>query len=419
LPFVRLPFHISHKLLGFYFLPMNNERLRYLLEAYLNQRIQIDEFHELVEYIQVHHQDQSLAVAIDEMAQTFLLVENAEVPTDEIYNNIRNDRRFIRPIRTKRIYIGSFVKKLWPVSAAAAIVLLLVFFYISPHHQLMDKSEVLTEAKVEEHKEDISPGRKKALITFADGTKIPLNNLTDQNFETANGIEVQLADGKLTYKMPNLRESTISTISTPIGGEYQLTLSDGTRVWLNANSSISYPIGFNEGTREVKMTGEVYFEVAGNKQQPFVVKIGDASIKVLGTHFNVNAYPDESSIKTTLISGSVQVEKRNKKCILKPGQQAEIRLNSNNNIQVSNVDVEEMLAWKNGYFLFNEENLESVMKKISRWYDVDVSYKGNVANKKLDGTISRMENIQQLLKALEITGTAHFKLEGRRIMVQK
>jgi len=170
--------------------------------------------------------------------------------------------------------------------------------------------------------------------------------------------------------------------------------------------------------RHVKLTGEAYFEVAKNKDKPFYVSINEAQVKVLGTHFNISAYQDDDELVTTLLEGSVQVSKNQQLCMLKPGQQAVLG-NNTTYMQVSEANVNEAMAWKNGYFIFNDDNLATIMKKVSRWYNVDFDYKGGMENKRFGGTFNRAKDISELLNNLEKIGKVHFKTVGRRITVMQ
>ena len=263
----------------------------------------------------------------------------------------------------------------------------------------------------------ITHGKQQALLVLPTGDEIALDSLADGRVITVGEMEVSMKDGLIHYDGLEETEIATNTIRTPIGGDYQATLPDGTQVWLNAGSSLTYPLAFTEATREVKMEGEVFFDVAKDKKHPFIVRTMSSSIKVLGTQFNVSAYADDKVSKTTLIEGGIAFEHQGERKVLKPGDQASVR-QGEAGVQVQAVDVEEAMAWKNGYFYFNNEDLSSAMQKIARWYDVEVVYKGAVSQKKLDGTISRMADIQELLKLLNLTGTAHFSIKERRIEVK-
>ncbi|MEP7257618.1 MAG: FecR domain-containing protein, partial [Flavitalea sp.] len=204
-------------------------------------------------------------------------------------------------------------------------------------------------------------------------------------------------------------------MATPAGRQYSLTLADGTRVWLNASSSISFPTVFGNKKREVSITGEVYFEVAPVKTAPFVVKHnGNIEVEVLGTHFNINSYDNEATPRTTLLEGKVKVKFQNSTSILKPGEQAS--LNKEGNISIaSNVDLEEVMAWKNGMFQFDNTAIDAVMRQLARWYDVEIEYRGAIL-KHFGGNISRDVNLSQVLKILELTGEVKFRIEGKKII---
>jgi transmembrane sensor len=195
-------------------------------------------------------------------------------------------------------------------------------------------------------------------------------------------------------------------------------LPDGTKVWLNAASSLHFPTAFTGGERRVELTGEGYFEVAKNKHLPFKVAFNDQEVQVLGTHFNIMAYPNEEASQTTLLEGSVSITKRNISRLLVPGQQAKSTIGSAG-FDIKQVDTQEAVAWKNGEFLFKNTNIQSIMRQLARWYDVDVAYQGNLQNMVFGGRMSKSKNISEVLKNLELTGTIHFKIEGRRVTVME
>lgn len=268
---------------------------------------------------------------------------------------------------------------------------------------------------------DISPGTDKAILTLANGTKINLSNAKSGSLFNRSGIEIlKIEDGTLVYKVgestPNILE--YNTISTPKGGHYKIVLPDGTKVWLNAGSSLTYRTSLNDGwvERKVVLVGEAYFEVIKMGQKtPFIVKTDKQEVIVLGTHFNINSYRDEADTKTTLLKGSVKVFSKGGDAILKPGEQS---VTNDSTIQLNAVDIDQAVAWKNGEFMFSKELLGEIMKKIERWYDVDVVYVDQrLENKVFNGTISKFKNVSQVLKMLETTGEVKFKIEGRRITV--
>ena len=257
-------------------------------------------------------------------------------------------------------------------------------------------------------------------MTLDDGSKIDLDDAKTGILASESNIDIKkTGDGQLEYTAgaQNVKTVKYNILSTPMGGEYQLVLPDGSKVWLNSGSTLRFPTAFIGSERIVELKGEAYFDIAKNPKMPFLVRTNNAmDIKVLGTQFNVMAYDDEKNINTTLVEGSVEVLKGSEKTNLKPGQEAILNRGSGN-IKVAQADLEQAIAWKNGYFIFYNENIESIMRKVSRWYNVDIVYQGNLNNKDFVGTISRNKNVSELLKMLELTGAIHFSIDGRRITV--
>lgn len=292
--------------------------------------------------------------------------------------------------------------KLWPrVSIAAAVAVLVIGFGVYFFNG-MDQNQQFQVASGH----DIAPGRNKALLTLEDGKTILLSEHKKSVVIDANKLSYN--DGT---EITSITRST-AIVSTPRGGTYQLTLSDGTKVWLNAESTLKFPSSFAaEKQRKVTLKGEAYFEVAKNKKQAFVVSTDKQEVRVLGTHFNINSYPDEQSTKTTLLEGSVSVNQT----ILTPGHESVL---TNGIIKVNKVNPNEAIDWKNGEFVCNNEPLNSIMRKISRWYDVEVVYSHpELKNKTFSGSLSRYDHVSGVLNALEQAGTIKFKLEGRQIQV--
>lgn len=268
--------------------------------------------------------------------------------------------------------------------------------------------------------QDSSKRNSKAVLTLANGQKIVLTDAKVGVLSDEDGIVIhKTAEGKIVYTDKNqVVQAYINQIDIPKGEKYQIQLPDGTKVWLNTLSSLRYPAAFTGKEREVELKGEAYFEVAKNKNKPFRVKTASQTIEVLGTHFNINGYADESWTKTTLLEGSVKISHNDKSIILKPGQQALTDI-STTYIRTSIVDTEEVLAWKNGYILFEDADIRSIMKKLSRWYDIEVEYDGEVTNQKFGGAFQQSASLEELLKYLESYGDVHFKTQGRRVIVMK
>lgn len=273
---------------------------------------------------------------------------------------------------------------------------------------------------------DIKPGSDKAVLTLANGTKINLSDAKNGAVASQSGLEItKAADGTLVYKVVgsdnNQTSNEINTITTPKGGQYKIVLPDGTKVWLNAASSLSYRTSLKErgGERIINMSGEAYFEVNKDKNHPFVVSSEKMKITVLGTHFNMNAYNDEVDTKVTLLEGSVKVNSLTSSAdekILKPDQQAILK--SSGSLNIADVDASVEVAWKDGEFAFRMKTLEELMKEVSRWYDVQVVYEQPALKKKLlGGSISKFEKVSKVLSMIETTTNVKFKIEGKKITV--
>ncbi|WP_316815486.1 FecR family protein [Pedobacter nyackensis] len=312
----------------------------------------------------------------------------------------------------------------WPRIAAAAVILIVFGLGLSFYKNRDNKQNLAGK----EIANDIKPGSNKATLTLADGRKIVLDDAKNGLLVETKGVKIsKTADGELGYMSTNATAANveINTIETPLGGQYQINLPDGTKVWLNSASVLKYPVKFTGKERKVELSGEGYFEVAKNKSKPFrVITQNNEGIEqqteVLGTHFNINAYSDDMNIKTTLLEGSVKVNrlqagtKKQESEILRQGQQSVLNTRS---MTVNSVDTEAIVAWKNGQFMFNNEELKNAMKSLSRWYNVDINYDGNFEDISIGGTVSRKNTLAQTLRLLELTGNFKFKIQGRRVTV--
>lgn len=266
---------------------------------------------------------------------------------------------------------------------------------------------------------DVPPGGNKALLTLADGSTIILDSANNGALAQQGGTKVlKINAGQLSYKTGTaaLGQVLFNTIATPRGGQYEVTLADGTEVWLNAASTLRFPTAFAGNTREVELTGEAYFEVAKNPAKPFHVKVNQMDVQVLGTHFNIMAYGNEPAVKTTLLEGKVTVTNNGQTQQLVPGQQA--ALNGTNGFTVRDVNTDFAVAWKNGLFRFKETNIREIMRQVERWYDVEVDFKALADDQDYTGIVPRTQNVSALLQMLQLTGTVHFTVEGRKITVQ-
>jgi ferric-dicitrate binding protein FerR (iron transport regulator) len=308
------------------------------------------------------------------------------------------------------------IHRIWPRLAVAAAVLCLLsvsVFYILKRTGKAD-TEMAKAVKVESV---ISPGSNKATLKLADGRSIVLDSATIGQLAQQGSTQVLNKNGQLVYdasRVMGQREVLWNTLSTTKGQTYSLLLSDGSRITLNSASSIRFPVTFTGEKREVQVTGEVYFQVAHDASRPFEVTAGDMVLQVLGTTFNVNAYADEAAIKATLVEGSIQIIKGAQRKIIKPRQQAQVLPND---IKVTEVDVDKIIAWQQGFFRFKEDKLSAAMKNIARWYDVDVQYEGNAANVEISGGIPRSANISELIKMLAGIDV-EARIEGRKLVLK-
>jgi transmembrane sensor len=306
----------------------------------------------------------------------------------------------------------------WTKVAAAALIIISTSLFI--YHKTHDAMK----GEFAQQDREILPGGKKALLTLADGSVISLSDKPAGKLTSQGGLQVEKTkEGEIVYVRSKERQpvpNATNTIETPRGGQYRVTLPDGTKAWLNAASSLSYPIQFQGNERRVKMTGEVYFEVAkaiqpnSTRRIPFFVETDKQEVQVLGTHFNINAYPDEDAVKTTLLEGSVQVKARNGKFVLlKPGQQAVLT----EDIRVENADTKQQLAWKNGDFIFRGETLESTLRQVARWYDVKVECPSRLGKLRFNGMVSRSQPLSMIIEMIQLTKQAKVTVKERRLIV--
>ena len=305
---------------------------------------------------------------------------------------------------------------LWPKIAAAAVLILSLGLYWWSGR---DNSPIAQQSAPAVQIADFPPGGNRAILTLGDGSNIILDSAKNGNLASQGNTSVTKSKkGELVYSASGDTDKAVifNTVATPKGGQYHIVLPDGSKVWLNAASSLRFPTAFKGKERKVEITGEVYFEVVHNAKMPFIVKAGETEIAVLGTHFNVMAYSDEKILKTTLLEGSVKVSRAGKSAMLSPGQQARIKTISNNLSVLDNIDMEKEMAWKNGYFQFQDDNLENIMRQISRWYDVNVTYEGNPGKETFTGRLPRNGNVSKVFKILSLSGVK-FRIEGKSIIV--
>jgi transmembrane sensor len=310
---------------------------------------------------------------------------------------------------------------LWAKISTAAVALLFVGFGVYLHKHRLHKYTQTAFVRTKRHlSHDALPGGNKAVLTLANGKTIILDNAQNGTLAQQGATLInKTADGQLLYNAKSQANTTAApetnVITTPRGGQYQIILPDGTKVWLNSASSLRFPTYFTGTSRQVEITGEAYFEVTKNPAMPFKVKTNRADIEVLGTHFNVMAYDDESVMKTTLLEGAVNITSGNFSARLKPGQQAQINKTGQNKV-VDNVDTDDETAWKNGIFQFRDAGIDVILRQAARWYDVDIAYKNGVPPREFTGRISRNVKASELLNILKYAGI-DIKIEGKEIIV--
>ncbi|GEP91851.1 FecR family protein [Chitinophaga terrae (ex Kim and Jung 2007)] len=389
---------------------INKQDIRVLLEQYLTGTINREDLVRLKQVID----DPSYSEVLDELSdelmelrlkETYSFPEAQQRVKQQVLQQIRPA---LRPVRRSAILVR-----------AAAVLLLLgggvTWWYMNSRQQAAPSSVAVNSEK------DISAGRNGALLTLADGKVISLDSLANGIVATQKGANAVLKDGSLSYEGTAASGNTdlvYNTVTTPKGRQFQLVLPDGTHVWLNAGSSIRYPTAFAANERKVSITGEAYFEVTGNALAPFRVSTKEHDeVQVLGTSFNISAYEDDNDSKTTLLEGAIRVSANQKSLLLQPGQQAKIDRNKNGDLQlIANPDLGKVIAWKNGYFNFENTNLKDAMRELARWYDLEVVYEGEAPDIEFVGKISRSLSLKSALKVLERAGV-HFRLEGRKLVV--
>jgi transmembrane sensor len=392
---------------------MDQKRIGILLKLYANNLATPEEIEELFAFFKTNDLDDASKKTLIE----FLLSESPEVAASEstwekIWSNIQEGA----------LLTGRKGRRLWVftpgIAAAAAALLLLAGSYF-----ILNKKKVnlLVTGRANGITHDLPPGGNHAILTLSDGSSISLDTAQNGYLANKNNTKIiKLNTGYISYK--NIKSKKVknlmNTITTPRGGQYELELSDGTKVWLNAASSLSFPVAFSGKERRVTLKGEGYFEVAKNAATPFYVDANNIHVKVLGTHFNIMDYSDEDNINTTLLEGKVTISKDDVsgKVLLEPGRQAVLNKKSNT-INVGKANIAEAIAWKNGEFRFKNTGIKELMRQVGRWYDVNVEYQTTATNQFFTASLPRMQNISELLETLELTGTVHFKLVDKTVIV--
>jgi len=385
----------------------NALRIAGLLARYLKAEISAEEEKELFDWVNQSESNFRLFAKIvnEQNLETYY----KELQVFDTASALEKIRPKLKPTIVKNLK----PKYRWYIAAAAAILVMfsagiLVYF---------EQSKPQTSAY---QKNDIRPGGNKAILTLANGSQILLADAKNGKLAVqGNTVINKTANGQISYSaaagLVAGAPVAFNTVSTPRGGQYMVILPDGTKAWLNAASSLRYPTAFYGKERKVELTGEGYFEVVHNDKSPFRVISNGETIEDIGTHFNVNAYIDEPALITTLLEGKIRVSKNSETAILTPGQQSIIHP-INNSITVKNANTDEAVAWKNGYFNFDHADIKTVMRSLSRWYDVDIAYEGNVPERHFTGEIHRNLNASQVLEVLSDLNI-DFRIEGKKIIV--
>lgn len=388
-----------------------------LYVKYLNKNCTEEEIQFLMAHFQNLNEESPLISLIEEELRKSEPVQQDSPEVESILEN--NYLLLKRRIEAE----AGLQKRLWPKLAAAASLLL---FLSVGGYFLFYKTTGNRQVQNQQH--DIAPGGNKAILTLADGSKITLDDARRGTVAKQSGtIVTKTSPGQLIYRSEDTNSShsgggkmiaeVWNTLSTPAGGQYNLTLPDGTTAMLDAASSIRFPVAFTGRERKVEVTGQVYFKVVHNKARPFRAIVKGQTIEDIGTEFNINAYDNEQAIKTTLLEGSIRLFNPHGSAVLKPGQQAVVR-QGDRSIIIGSVDTEEATAWKDGLFLFHNTGMKTVMRQLERWYNVEVDMR-NLPDRQFYGEIPRNVKLSQVLTMLEASGKFKFKIQGRRIMLEQ
>ena len=412
---------------------MDQARIEYLIDRYIARRLSEEERRELLYLLSLPRHQGLLDVLLEQMkTEAEVPVIVGEHQNMRLFRQIMNADKLSalhsqpkEPVRAKApVRRTAFLRSWWAAAAMLLVVTSATWLWFSP-------SASAPTPVVARQVPDIAPGREGAILTLADGRQVVLDSLGNGLVANQNGVAVVLKNGQLAYDVSGQAsgETVYNTMHTPKGRQFALVLPDGSRVWLNSASSLRYPTVFGGSERKVEISGEAYFEVAKDASKPFRVSVNDkAEIEVVGTHFNVNAYEGENSIKTTLLEGTVSMatgmNDSPSSVVLKPGQQAELDATEGagpaaQSIKVvDDVDLSSVMAWKDGLFNFEGMELTEVMKQLERWYDIEVDYEGAVPDVEFYGELSRSNTLAQILDAFK-DAEIRCRLEGRKLVVLK
>ena len=396
---------------------MKNKRLEYFLNSYLAKTITAAEENEMFILLSDNANDKQVKEYMDHLwDKTNAGHQLNEERSQKILSHIFNEQQ----VNVVSINNGPRSKRWMWAAASIALLVSTVSIYYLLNKGVTSKTITSTERPSSKYKNDVQPGSNGAILKLADGSTIVLDSVSNGTLSKQGNILVIKNGGSLNYIQGNGNATSnegFNIIETPKGKQFEIALEDGTKVWLNAASSIRFPVIFDSKERRVEITGEAYFEVTQNANKPFRVAVNGTTVEVLGTHFNINSYNDEASLNTTLLEGSVKVMRGSNTIMLSPGQQAQV--NKNGAIaKLQHVNTVQVVAWKNNSFSFNNTDLKQLMRQLARWYDVDIEYKNdNSEPVKFNGDISRTVTLSNVLKMLELTGEVSFGIEGKKIIV--
>ena len=387
---------------------IQNERIAYLTETVLSNKATEEEFAELILLLQKASPEE-----LHPQMEALLNARQNTVPAEKVPENWEGivDRVLSIDKQTTVKKIGFQQRFRW----VAAAIFLLIAAGISYYIAYQSDKKIIAPSLIS--KTDITPGREGAKLTLSNGRVIIVDTAKEGLLASEGRVQIFKENGKIVYKGIG-EEVVYNEITTDNGRFSTAVLPDGSFVWLNAASSIRYPLQFKGDERRISMKGQVSFRVVHNPQMPFKVEAAGQVIEDIGTEFDINAYSDEPSIKTTLIEGSASISTATQKQVLKPGQQA-ATIKGNDAIKITNdINIENVIAWRNGKFKFEDADIYSVMRQVARWYDLSIVYEGTMTNDTFNGGTFRNENLTEVLKVLELNGSVHFKMEGKKLMVR-
>ncbi len=391
----------------------NKENLSDLISKYLDNRLTSAEYAELWRLLNEEPDETALNEELKQLWQSAKTVTPLIAAAEWDQKIQEAKQKLAATAQTEeQPVIGRFARYRWV--AAAAVLLLIVSSVFLLTNQKEKRTAVAKNIQTQP-KQDRLPGGDRAILTLADGSSIVLDSAGNGMLAQQGTTEIiKKEDGQLLYNSSGAATDAVAynLLQTPRGGQYKITLPDGSKVWLNAASSLKYPVVFSGKERRVEITGEAYFEVAKDAEKRFIVSAKGITTEVFGTHFNINTYNNELATRVTLLEGNIQVNKNN----VQPGQQAVV--NDNGHLEITgNIDLEQAVAWKNGEFQFGDKtDIKTAMRQVERWYDIEVEYRGSF-NSHIGGSISRSASLPKILKMLEKTGVVKFEIQDKRIIV--